>query len=290
MHAVNRSQTRPLHVRTYRVDAWSVPAPFRSFAVRSEEGRHAHEARPPYDRVHVVRSDFLDAAALARLADHGRARLQLQEFSDIDYVNAAWQELDTVVPLAGGLAVQVAAAVHATDVFGDDLEACLRGVTTRVDFLGSLGAGFHNDVRDHWTACLFWNLTLAANDIEFVMPHAGLRIALAPGDLLVFDQTTAHGLCRPRDHGRAIADSFAPIDADRQVFLTGELALPDSRWAALGSPWSSVEEHERRGALDLLVAEFDECGGAIRRVRSLIHRMQRSGGQALAAWDASPPL
>ena len=140
-------------------------------------------------------------------------------------------------------------------------------------------AGFHNDVRDHWTACLFWNLTLAADDIEFVMPHANLRIALAPEDLLVFDQTMAHGLCRPRDHGQAIASSFAPVDADRQVFLTGELALQDDRWAALGSPWSPVEEHERRGALDLLAAEFDECSGAIRRPRSLMHRMQGAGGE-----------
>jgi hypothetical protein len=227
--------------------------------------------------VHVVRADFLDGAALARLASHGRTRMPLQEFSDIAYANVSWQELDAIVPLVGGLAAQVAAAVRETDVFGDDLEACLRCVTTRVDFLGSLGAGFHNDVRDHWTACLFWNLTLAADDIEFVMPHAGLRIVLAPGDLLVFDPTTAHGLCRPRDHGQAIADSFAPVDADRQIFLTGELLLPDSRWAALGSPWSAIEEHERRGALDLLVAEFDECSGAIRRVRSLMHRMQGSG-------------
>ena len=140
-------------------------------------------------------------------------------------------------------------------------------------------AGIHNDVRDHWTACLFWNLTLAADDIEFVMPHADLRTALAPGDLLVFDQTMAHGLCRPRDHGQAIASSFAPVDADRQVFLTGELALQDDRWAAPGSPWSPVEEHQRRGALDLLAAEFDECSGAIRRPRSPMHRIQGDGGE-----------
>jgi hypothetical protein len=271
--------TGPFTARTFRSAAWSVPAPFRSFAVRSEEARHAHDARSPYDRVHVVRAGFLDGAALARLASQGRARMSLQEFSDVDYADVSWRELDAIVPLVGGLAAQVAAAVHATDVLGDDLEACLRCVTTRVDFLGSLGAGFHNDVRDHWTACLFWNLTLAANDIEFVLPHAHLRIALAPGDLLVFDQTLAHGLCRPRDQGQAIASSFAPVDADRQVFLTGELALPDDRWAALGSPWSPIEEHARRGALDLLVAEFDECSGAIRRARSLMHRMQRGGGE-----------
>jgi hypothetical protein len=271
------SIARSLHVRTFRADEWSVPAPFRTFAVRSEEARHAREARPPYDRVHVVRTDFLDAAALARLAARGLDRMRLQEFSDVDYADASWKEVDAIVPLVGGMAARVAEAVHETHVLGDDRAACLGCVTTRVDFLGSLGAGFHNDVREHWTACLFWNLTLAADDIEFVMPHAGLRIALAPGDLLVFDQTMAHGLCRPRDHGQAVADSFAPIDADRQVFLTGELALPDTRWAALGSPWSPIEEHERRGALDLLAAEFDDRSGAIRRVRSLMHRMQGSG-------------
>ena len=269
--------TRSLHVRTFRADAWSVPAPFRTFAVRSEEARHAQEARLPYDRVHVVRTDFLDAAALARLAARGLDRMQLQEFSDVDYADVSWQEVDAIVPLVGGLAARVATAVHETDVLGDDPAGCLGCVTTRVDFLGSLGAGFHNDVRDHWTACLFWNLTLAADDIEFVMPHAGLRIGIAPGDLLVFDQTMAHGLCRPRDQGQSIADSFAPVDADRQVFLTGELALPDTRWAALGSPWSPIEEHERRGALDLLAAEFDGRTGAIRRVRSLMHRMKDGG-------------
>jgi hypothetical protein len=265
---------RPLEVRTFRAEAWSVPAPFRTFAVRSEEARHAQEARPPYDRVHVVRADFLDATALAQLAGHGRARMHLREFSDVDYAHVSWPELDALVPLVGGLAARVSAAVHATGVLGDDPGMCLRCVETRVDFLGALGAGFHNDVRDHWTACLFWNLTLAADDIEFVMPHAGLRIGIAPGDLLVFDQTMAHGLCRPRDHGQAIADSFQPTDADRQVFLTGELALPDDRWAALGSPWSPIEEHERRGALDLLAAEFDDRSGTIRRVRTLAHRMR----------------
>ena len=54
--------------RLIAADAQLVPAPFRAFAVRSDEPCHAFDARAPYGRVHVVATDFLDAAARARLA------------------------------------------------------------------------------------------------------------------------------------------------------------------------------------------------------------------------------
>jgi hypothetical protein len=60
------------------------------------------------------------------------------------------------------------------------------------------------------------------------------------------------------------------------MFLTGELLLTDAQWAAIGSPWLPVEAQERRGALDLMVAEFDDRSGAIKRPRALRDSMKRS--------------
>jgi hypothetical protein len=108
------------------------------------------------------------------------------------------------------------------------------------------------------------------------MPHAGVRLPLSPGDLLVFDPAMAHGLCRPADHGAALLTSFDGSDASRQLFLTGEIPLSDTQWAARGAPWLPVEEHERRAALDLVVAEFDERSGVIQRLRALRDGMKRS--------------
>jgi hypothetical protein len=113
-------------------------------------------------------------------------------------------------------------------------------------------------------------------EVDFVMPHARVCLPLAPGDLLVFDPTMAHGLCRPGDAGQAVAVSFGTGTLGRQVFLTGELLLADAQWARLGAPWLPVEEHEQRAALDLMVAEFDECSGAVKRPRTLRDSMKRS--------------
>jgi hypothetical protein len=161
-------------------------------------------------------------------------------------------------------------------VLGDDPAAYRRSVATRIDYLSCVGAGFHNDVSRHWSRCLFWVLALAAADVEFVMPHAGVRLPLAPGDLVVFDQTMAHGLCRPADGGQAVAASFASGAHRHQLFLTGELPLSDERWAALGAPWLPVQHHERLGALDLMVAEFDDRSGAIQRPRTLLGGLSTS--------------
>jgi hypothetical protein len=92
----------------------------------------------------------------------------------------------------------------------------------------------------------------------------------------VFDQTLAHGLCRPGDRGEVLESSFPDDAQGRQVFLTGELPLTDAQWAALGAPWLPVEEHDARGALDLAVAEFDDRSGRIKRPRELRDCMKRS--------------
>ena len=86
----------------------------------------------------------------------------------------------------------------------------------------------------------------------------------------------AHGLCRRGDAGQAVAASFESDVRGRQVFLTGELLLDDTQWALLGAPWLPVEDHEQRAALDLMVAEFDERSGAVKRVRALRDSMKRS--------------
>ncbi|MDB5954726.1 MAG: hypothetical protein JWP60_1334 [Ramlibacter sp.] len=266
----------PLTHRVIAANAYRVPQPFKAFAVRSDEPAHAFDARAPYDRVHVVRAGFLNADALASMAAPGRARTTAEAFSDIDYATTTPQELAAAAPGVADLVGSLAAALQVTGVLGDELGAYRSSLATRIDYLVSRGAGFHNDVRGHWSRCLFWILALAVADVEFVMPHPGVQLALTPGDLVVFDPALAHGLSRPGDAGQAMETSF-PAGADNlQVFLTGELPVTDAQWAALGAPWLPVEEHERRGALDLMVAEFDDRSGAIKRPRELRDCMKRT--------------
>ncbi len=257
-------------------DRIRVPPPFKCFAVRSDEAGHAYDARAPYGCVHAVRTAFLDAGALAGLAAQGWARMQVPTFSDVDYATTTPQDLAAAAPGVTDLLGHIAGALQMTGVLGTDAAAYRRSVATRIDYLAARGAGFHNDVSRHWSRCLFWVLALDLADVEFVMPHAGVRLALAPGDLLVFDQTMAHGLCRPADQGQVVAASFDTGLNDSQIFLTGEILLTDAQWAALGAPWLPVEAHAQRGALDLMVAEFDGRSGAVQRVHSLKGSMQRS--------------
>lgn len=263
----------PVH-RVIAADAHVVPPPFRAFAVRSDEPCHAFDARAPYGRVHVVATDLLDAAARARLARAGYARVDIAEPFAVDYAATTWAELAAVAE-AADLAGAIAPALRVTRVLGHEPADYERAVATRVDWLASRGAGFHNDVARRWSRSLFWILALDVGEVEFVMPHAGVRLALSDGDLVVFDPVMAHGLCRAADAGRAVAESFALGDAGRQLFLTGEMLLSDAQWATLGAPWQPVEAHEARGALDLMVAEFDDRSGAIQRVRSLAACMRR---------------
>jgi hypothetical protein len=261
---------------TIAAHAHAVPRPFRAFAVRSDEPCHARDARAPYGRVHVVRTSFLDAAARASLARAGYARVDIAEAFDVDYAGATLDQLAATASGAPDLVDSIAGALRVTGVLGGALADYRRSVATRIDYLASRGAGFHNDVARHWSRSLFWILAIDVGDVEFVLAHAGVRVGLCAGDLVVFDQVMAHGLCRPADRGQAVAASFADGDAGRQLFLTGEMVLSDAQWAALGAPWLPVEAHAARAALDLMVAEFDDRSGAIKRVRSLEYCMQRS--------------
>jgi hypothetical protein len=274
-HWVLRNLAPPSH-RVIAASVHAVPAPFRAFAVRSDEPRHAWHARAPYGWVHVVRAAFLDAGSLASLATAGDARVSIETFSDIDYATTTLPDLAVAAPGVGDLAGHIANALRLTGVLGRDLGDYRRSVAARIDYLAARGAGFHNDVGRHWSRCLFWLLVLDLAEVDFVMPHAGVCLPLTPGDLLVFDQTMAHGLCRPGDAGQVLDTSFGTGAAGRQIFLTGELLLSDLHWARLGAPWLPVEDHERRAALDLMVAEFDERTGTIQRLRSLRDSMKRS--------------
>jgi len=278
-HSENRwvlPNPAPLSHQVIAANVHAVPAPFRAFAVRSDEPRHAFAARAPYGWVHLLRTAFLDADSLASLAAAGDARVSIETASDIDYATTTLSELTAAAPHVSDLVGHIASALLLTGVLGSDLADYRHSVATRIDYLAARGAGFHNDVSRHWSRCLFWLLALDLADVDFVMPHAGVTLALAPGDLLVFDQTMAHGLCRPGDAGQAVAASFCSGAPGRQLFLTGELVLSDAQWTLLGAPWLPVEDHEQRAALDLMVAEFDERSGAIKRVRTLRDSMKRT--------------
>ena len=262
--------------RWVAADGHRVPGPFRTFAVRSDEPVHAHDARAPYGRVHLVRTAFLGAGALARLTADGHARITPPGPLDITHAQTTLDELAAAAAGVPDLAGAIARALQATGVLGDDPDEYRRCVATRIDYLASCGAGFHNDVARHWSRCLFWVLALELADVEFVMPHAGVHLALAPGDLLVFDPAMAHGLCRPADRGQALATSFTAGRLGRQLFLTGELLLSDAQWTAIGAPWRPVEWHDQCGALDLMVAEFDDRSGTIKRPGALRDGMKRS--------------
>lgn len=275
----------PASHRVIPAEAMVVPKPFKCFAVRSDEPAHAWLARAPWGQVHVLRPAALAAQTLARLAADGHARVQIDGFSHVTYAPTTWPELAAVTPGAPGLAAQIAAALQRTGVLGPGGAAYHHSVAQRIDYLACCGAGFHNDVNRHWSRSLFWLLALDLADVAFVMPHAGVHIALAPGDLLVFDPVLAHGLCRPRDGGQAVAASFETGLDPHQMFLTGEILLSDAQWAALGAPWLPIETHAARGALDLMVASFDERSGAIQRVQALKGGFLRSTCHV----DSDPP-
>ena len=168
------SDATPISHRVIAANVHAVPAPFRSFAARSDEPQHASDARAPYGWVHIVRTAFLDAPSLTRLAATGDARCSIDAFSDIDYATTTLPELAAAVPHVSDLAGHIASALQLTGVLGSSLADYRRSVATRIDYLAARGAGFHNDVSRHWSRCLFWLLVLDLSEVDFVMPHAGV--------------------------------------------------------------------------------------------------------------------
>ena len=236
-------------------DAHRVPAPFRAFAVRSDEP--APRPGPRARRTAACTSSPpTSSTPRPAHASHGRLRgVDIDEPFSVDYAATTWASSPPRRRPRPRGRDRARPARHAR--VGGRPGRLRPQRRTRIDWLASRGAGFHNDVARHWSRSLFWILALDVGDVEFVLPHAGVRVALAEGDLVVFDQVMAHGLCRPADAGRAVAESFEDGDAGRQLFLTGEMLLDDAQWAALGAPWSPVEAHEARRA--------GPAGGRVRR-------------------------
>jgi hypothetical protein len=120
----------PLSHRVIAANVHAVPAPYRSFAVRSDEPQHACDARAPYGWVHLVRTTFLDAASLARLAAAGEARCSIEASLDIDYATTTLPELAAAVPHVSDLTGYIAGALQLTGVLGGDLADYRSSVAT----------------------------------------------------------------------------------------------------------------------------------------------------------------
>lgn len=231
-----------------------------SFFVRSEMCDMEGLARRPYPVVHILPTRFLNAADLAAIAHHAYQEAGVSIVGDINTRTARPEDIERLVPGHLDVHERIAACIHSTGVYGNNIEFSRAAIRERMDYLTSLGAPFHNDVVGHWPSCLFWVLALDVCNVEFVMPALDLRHPLQQGELLVFDPCLAHGLCRPVDAGRAV-----PFDGDapgrHQAFLSGELRLEVDQWAALGCPWSAHEESSIKGAVDLMTANIDSETG-----------------------------
>lgn len=239
------------------------------FIVRSAMLDRAGLARRPYGQVHLVKTSILDCAAMSRLADEAYSEASVSEVGDIDSGRLRDGVLQKLVPSVPNLHELVAEAVNSTGVYGASesaLDQCRLSIKQRMEFLASVGASFHNDCFAHWTRCLFWVLALDAVNVEFVVSHLGVRMQLEPGDLVVFDPSLPHGVCRPGDNGRFVAAHFEDdLEGSFQAFLSGELMLNDEQWAALGSPWLQADSEQFRNAVDLMSADIDSEVGAVTR-------------------------
>ena len=140
----NRAMPR-VH-RILRASEQRVPPPFRAFAVRSEEPRHAFDARAPYERVHVVRCDFLDAEACASLAAEGYGRVSIEKFADVDYASTTLEDLSAAAPGIADLVGSIARALQWTGVLGED-PAAYRSCVAQRSNAGHLAVSLVMTVR-----------------------------------------------------------------------------------------------------------------------------------------------
>jgi hypothetical protein len=85
------------------------------------------------------------------------------------------------------------------------------------------GAFFHTDA--HFGDVLFGVWYVSGPPVDIAFPRAGLRLAVDPGALVVFDPFEVHGVLR-RGAERYSADDYA--DAAASVFVGFEVDLTDS--------------------------------------------------------------
>jgi hypothetical protein len=233
-----------------------------TFSVHSELPRHAGLARIPYGKVHQAKSGFLGADSMCELARRAYDRIRIETPGDTD---VAWVRDDALG--VADLHRHIADAIVSTGIYGSAgtaFEECLQAVGHETCLQVAQGAAFHSDRCGHWPSCLFWVLALDVVDVEFVVPHLGVRLPLEPGDLVVFDPSLAHGLCRPRDGGRFLSVHFEDgEDGRHQAFLSGELELDAAHWASLGCAWEPSTSPRFSSAVDLLNADFDSESGRV---------------------------
>lgn len=222
-------------------------------------------ARPPYGRVHVAKTTLLDATSALELATEAYNEAMVDTVGDINLGPLREGVLARALPGVADVHDVIARAIHDTGVCEAGpagLSRCLAAVQRDMDLLASVGAGFHNDCIGHWTSCLFWVLAVDTINVEFVVPHLGVRLALEVGDLVVFDPSLAHGLCRPADAGCFVREHFEGDSGDEhQAFLSGTLQLDAAGWAALRCEWQPADLPQFAQAVDLAAAAIDQRTG-----------------------------
>jgi hypothetical protein len=81
--------------------------------------------------VHRVRTDFLDADALARCAAEGLARTTVETFSDIEHALTNLDELAPLAPDVPDLGACIADSLRQTGVLGEDAADYRHSLDTR---------------------------------------------------------------------------------------------------------------------------------------------------------------
>lgn len=237
------------------------------FVVLSDLAVYKGLARLPYARVHVAKTTLLDAASALALATEAYNEALVDTVGDINLGHLREGVLARALPGVADVHETIARAIYDTGVceaVPAGLNRCLAAVQRDMDLLASVGAGFHNDCIGHWTSCLFWVLAVDTINVEFVVPHLGVRLALEVGDLVVFDPSLAHGLCRPADAGCFVPEHFERDCGDEhQAFLSGTLQLDAAGWAALGCGWRPANSPEYNDAVDLADASIEQRTGSV---------------------------
>lgn len=228
-----------------------------TFIVSSEVERFRGLARRPYRHVHVHRTDLSDTS-LRRLASSAYRVLPARRAGEVASASSATTRLAHDVPCT--IARCLSEALAGTAI-ADDLPGLVEDL--QVDLLTCRGANYHNDTSWEWSASLFWVVVLDAADVEFASPQAkGFRQALRPNDLIVFDASLPHAVCRPCDLGHMRPSRFGERKVRaKQAFLAGELRLTRAQWAKLGSPWRKLPA--ARNVIDLHAVDFDPGTGAV---------------------------
>jgi hypothetical protein len=109
------------------------------------------------------------------------------------------------------------AHAHLAEALGDPLGAALRA---GFEWYYCRGAFFHNDA--HYDARLFGVWCIVAPPMELVFPRADVRVAIAPGRIVVFDPFEVHGVLAPGHTTYAASDYES---ANPSVFLGFELDI-----------------------------------------------------------------